>query len=86
MVCYQGMKRGPNPTEQRERRKILFVYEYPPDSQAEGMARMGEAPTEPEGLGDSSSLWCSAEVQLCTLLSAALPVVPSCVRICQNTH
>lgn len=70
VVCYQGKKRGPNPTEQREKQRTLVVYEYPPGSQAEAMARMREAPAEPEGLGiplhshaqhSSSSVPCSLQ-------------------------
>lgn len=50
-MCYQVKKRGPNPTEQREKRRILVVYEQPPGSQAKVTARMREAPAEPEVLG-----------------------------------
>lgn len=45
---YQGKKRGTNPREQREELRVLFTYEHPPGSQAKVMARMTDAPAEPE--------------------------------------
>lgn len=97
---YQGKKRGPNPREQREKLRVLFLHEHPPGSQAEVTARMTDASAEPENmlaLGrkalwiHSPSLLCSAENLNPSPSCSSVPfflqpwlLSPTCVWSCQT--